>query len=138
MNSFPYILPGQYEIRGYTSLIQSDSSAFGTQSEKTIRKVAVGFTAHDQADVGDLQCAAGYGMQPDCIKWDEADPVPLTCLDAEEPYEIEGELRSSMIAKFNFLRTGAYLAWRLWVTGIGNQFCATSIHMAIKPKERCW
>jgi hypothetical protein len=138
MNSFPYIVPGQYQLRGYTSLIQSDASLYGAQQEKTIRKIAIGFTAHDQAEAGDMQCAVGYGMQPECITWDEADPVPLICLDDEEPYEDEGERRSSLVAKFNFLRTGAYLAWRLWVTGIGNHFCATSVHATIKAKERCW
>jgi len=132
--TFPNVQLPQYELRGYTSMLQGDASKHGTERQKTLTKIALHTTADIQTEQGFLHGAVGYGMQADCLAWDEAEPVPLECLDEGE----EEEMRPGLTPKFNFFRSGAFLAWRIWVDGVGNQFCATSATIHMRPKEGCW
>ena len=124
-----------YRQDGYTSLIQGDAYRYRVDSNKRFRALAVNFNADDQTVPSTLYAAAGYGMQPDRLQWEVADPITLGAID---PGVIADDLRPGEVPSFQFFATGSFLSYRIWTTGTGGQFCIASLTAKVQSINNCW
>lgn len=126
---FPEIDLGTYVQKPYTMLIQSDAQMGGSPSEKTFRATMVSYTAGEATTPPLLYDQAGAGWSPGCLSWEVSDPVEMQC---------GGETatsRGGVPAKFNFISTGVWLAWRI----IAPAADCCMINLAIRIEGgACW
>lgn len=132
---FPEASVATYTLDGYTTLIQGDAYRFKVDSNKRFRTLATNFTAEDQTVPSNLYAAAGYGMQADRMQWEVASPIELGAIDYGA---FSDGLRAGEVPSFNFYATGSYLAYRIWTTGTGGQFCMTSLTVKLQAINNCW
>lgn len=116
---FPNTSTGAYSYDGYSTVAQSEIANFGTEAEKLIDAVLVGFVAGEQDPDGQLRSQVTANNMPQCATWRDSDPVDLDCLNDEADPEDDEEdnLRSSELPSFAFYSAGSFLAYRVWVEG---------------------
>jgi hypothetical protein len=135
--SFPQTTVGLYGDSGYFSMMQADPSDFTTPSEKMLNAANVSFTAADQVSSGQLNMQVAFGPQPECLSWQDSDPVDLMCLDGPD-YDETTNQRPAIPPRFAFLAAGTFLGWRLWTSGLGGQFCLNSVTLSVRKSQGCW
>jgi len=134
--TFPEAAVATYTQDGYTTLIQGDAYRYKSDSDKVFRQLSFNFVAAEQTVPSNLYGEAGYGMQPDCLQWEmDSTPIQLDCVDNGQ--FADGQ-RQGEVPSFNFFAQGSFLAYRVWVTGTGGQFCAASLTAKIQAIGNCW
>lgn len=136
----PTVTPGDFELDGYYSMVQSDAGDFKERIEKLINKVHIEFVAEEQTSPNLLRCHVGYGAQPSCLTWDKsATPVKLECLTRKTRNQHKlRNTRQDEIPSFNVHRRGAYLAWRFYISGTGGGSCFNSVTMSVRKAQGEW
>jgi hypothetical protein len=144
--TFPAISDGSYTTAGYPTLLQTEASDQGTRADKLVRGLVVDFDAGNPTTPGNLRASLGISNSPHCLDWFGAAAAPLSCRrgsasDTTSP----GVLRPARPASFPFHRAGAYIGWRLWVTGSDGSTspvdCAVALNgqeAAVKAKSSTW
>lgn len=130
--TFPNTGLAFYEQHPYTSLIMSDMANIKTSVEKTARGMKVGYVAADQDPPALLNCHVAGGEDADCVQWEVCQPEPMACQSATSGY------RPQSYARFGCYTTGVYLGWRLFVEGVGGQFCLNSLAFRVIHDQRKW
>lgn len=133
---FPEASVATYTQDGYTTLIQGDAYRYKVDSDKVFRQLSFNFNAADQTVPSSLYGEAGYGMQPDCLQW-EVDPTPIS-LDCIDNGAFADGQRPGQVPSFHFFAEGSFLAYRIWTTGTGGQFCAASLTAKLQAVGNCW
>lgn len=125
--AFPAPDTGTYQDQSYPVLIQSDAMQRGGPIEKTFRAMLVGYSVGES---GNTLCAqAGGAWSPSCLDWEHSKPFLMECPDPDP------KKRRGRPARFGFMTTGAWLAWRISTQGC--DFCA--INLTINVTEGgCW
>lgn len=132
---FPESSQATYTPVGYTTLIQGDAYRFKTDSDKRFRSLAVNFVAVQQTVTSNVQAAAGYGMQPDSMQWEIAEPIAMDAMDYGDAIENQ---RSGAVPAFRFFARGSFLAYRMWISGTGGGACFSSLTAKLDAFNNCW
>ncbi|TFH58218.1 MAG: hypothetical protein E4G90_10840 [Gemmatimonadales bacterium] len=135
----PQTTPGSYTDSGYVTLFQRDPSDLGSKVEKLLTKVLVDFTASPQTTPNSLFMEAGSASQPGCMRWEQSDPVDLSCLtDATDAEHETDNTRADEPAVFQFYSAGIFLAWRMYLEGTGGGSDFSSATMSTRLKTGEW
>jgi hypothetical protein len=127
--AFPEASLGVYELRPYSVLLQTDASQPEGPAERTFRAGLVGYSVDDSTSPPILYMHSGGGWTPGCLEWEIADGVAMEC-GANTP-----TTRGGQPAKYSFMTSGAWLAFRLVTEA--NAFCLINIAYRIEG-SRCW
>lgn len=123
---------GDYELDGYSTLLQSDMSHWGQDVEKTIRLILCDYDAVLQEPPSDLVAEIAYSSQPRCSRWENLGGKELRCLTEQSEAEHDAyNTRADLAAKWPCYRRGRYLGYRIYVNGTGGATCFSRIVMAI-------
>lgn len=124
---------GLYSQLGYDSVLESPAISMGTDSEKTMSRVAVEFSPPTQTPVPNLYLRMGNSSQPECALWWTLNPQPLKCqTDATQG----GDIRPYDKAYFNRLVRGRYLFYRVYVTGTTGPTDFSKVELTIRKSEK--
>lgn len=135
----PQTVPGQYVLDGYYSMLQSDAQNFGIDEDKLIDKIRIDFTADIQALPNNIYCHVAYGIQPDCLIWDNPAAKELMCLTDKTDAEHEANnTRPAEGAMFPQYRRGRYVAWRFYINGTGGGACFSQLTQHVRPIQGDW
>lgn len=139
---FPNVAQAAYRQDGYPTLIQGESSEWGTSSEKIITRILANYDAEDQTVPGKVMTQIGVSNNPHCMDWHDAPAVKLDCLSGDLS---SGKARSVRPALFPFYRVGSWIAYRVFVTdananyapkGCGVAF--NSLQIRAKNRNETW
>ena len=128
--TFPETGVATYVHDGYTSLIRADASSLKSSKTKVVRKMRVAYTAQTQFPPSDMHCDVLGGEDPSCLQLEAGDSRPLQCVGADAHYRPDSYLH------YGFYTTGVFLAWQLWVEGVGGQFSVTTTEFHVIHDER--
>jgi hypothetical protein len=121
-----------YAQDGYYTLLQSDMSQWGMDTEKLIRLVLVDYDAAIQEPPSDLVTEVAHAAQPRCSTWNNIGSKELRCLTEQDEAEHDAyNTRPDLTAKFPTYRRGRYLGYRCYVGGVGGSACFSRIVLAI-------
>lgn len=126
---FPEPNLGEYVQNSYPVMIQADAEQREGPSEKTFRAMLVAYTAADATVPPVLVGSAGGGWTPGCLDWEVAEGVTMQC-GVNTPTQ-----RGGVPAKFSFMTTGSWLAWRITTTSA--DFCAINLSYRMETGS-CW
>lgn len=132
-----------YSMDGYRSLLRSGALGFGTDKEKTIRRLIVEYIAELQAQPSMLRCRVGTSAQsvdpndPKCvIMWKELEAKPLKCLSTETEREYrEKGLRPGFVCNFEAFETGNYIYVELFIEGRGGGVCLSKVTLEVSKVQ---
>jgi len=127
---FPLTSVATYAQDGYTSLIRADASGLKSASTKVFRQMKTGYTASHQYPPAEIHCDVFGGEDPGCLQIEQGTPQVLDCVAGDDHFRPNSKLF------FGFYTTGIFLAWQLWVSGVGGQFCITNTEIHIIRDER--
>lgn len=126
---FPEPNLGEYVQNSYPVLIQADAAQQEGPSEKLFRAMLVAYTVADATVPPVLVGAVGGGWTPGCLEWEVSEGIPMEC------GVLDGVKRGGVPAKFSFMTTGSWLAWRL--TTSSADFCAINLSYRLETGV-CW
>ena len=138
-----YIGSETYEVVGYETIIQSESSNIGTGKDKRVRNLEVDYDHNTAESIPiSLHSQLGVSSMPVCNEFWNSDPWVIDCVfDAS----LKDDTRNAGPAKFPFYSRGRYITWRLYVsvTGVhdfapmGGDVNFNRVEMGIEPLKKC-
>ena len=90
----------------------------------------VGYTALLQFPAAVMHADVFGGEDPGCMQMESGPERELACNTADDHFRPDSYLT------FNFYTTGIYIAWQLWVEGVGGQFSLASTEFEVVCDER--
>lgn len=144
---FPNTSLGCYETTGFPTLIQSECSKLGSQSDKFFTGINVEMDVKAATIPGKLYAQAGCSNSPHCLDWFSAKPKTMDCNRGAATDEMDTGLRPARPTSFSYYRVGNWLAWRLFVADgetdgdyapIGAAASFNKITLAVKVKNETW
>lgn len=124
--AYPISDIGCYTDFGYVSFMQGDYSQFGLRQEKLVQSANLSVTAPVQDPPGNLYFQVGSSNQPNQMDWWDDDPWPLEGLDGGAA---SGSVRAGQFPAYRFHVVGAWISWRFWVTGVGQDFSVSNLFL---------
>lgn len=128
--TFPRTGTATYVQDGYTTLIRSDASSLKSARTKTARKMKAAYKAQPQFPASRMRCDVFGGEDPGCMQIEVGDDQALQCVAGDDHF------RPNSYLSYSFYTTGVFLAWQLWVEGVGGQFSLTTTEFRVIHDER--
>ena len=134
---------------GYLSVLQQGASKLGENGNKTLNGITLQVSSPEQSPAGTLNAQIGTGDIPSGILWGypdsqplgESDPEPPCFTDDAQPGDPECARplapRYDYPYDFVFYEAGEYVAWRVFVDGIGSCFTVTGASLRVDFSSRC-
>lgn len=141
---FPLVSAGKWIDMGYETILQSESTRYGINDEKTVRWLTTDFDTEPQMPPLLLHAQIGSSGNPRCLEWEGSEPNLLSCRTAPDA---DPETRDTAPASFPFYSTGRFVAWRMFVSSgnngtltyspQGGQVAWDNVILSVEAKRTC-